>query len=367
LSVPELKALCDAAGAKGNMTKQARLELLMKQWQQEDGIDKAVAKRARDARQAEIEALDKIGLRNLCTAANVDPFVKEVMVDRIVKREAELGRFAKPQVPVEEEEEVAGGKSEKKAKDMVEALLVQDANRKRENELKKQEEDTAANKRKELRALSVDELKKAISKKGRPAEGKKEDLVETLYAIGQEEEAAAAKKAKLKALAVEDLKQRLVSRGLEPSKKRDEMIESLLKHEADMLEVCRVYATKVDEALAKKKEELDGQTANELKEVCAAKGLKLGTAKQDRIETLLENARTDGEVDKILANAAKSARKDELLAMDAAAVLEVCQSHDIDPMVKELAVERLMAHEDEHGRVVVEEPPAKKARKVGKK
>jgi len=209
--------------------------------------------------------------------------------------------------------------------------------------------------------------KKAISKKGRPAEGKKEDLVETLYAIGQEEEAAAAKKAKLKALAVEDLKQRLVSRGLEPSKKRDEMIESLLKHEADMLEKCRAYATKVDEALAKKKEELDGQTANELKEVCAAKGLKLGTAKQDRIETLLENARTDGEVDKILANAAKSARKDELIAMDAAAVLEVCQSHDIDPMVKELAVERLMAHEDEHGRVVVEEPPAKKARKAGKK
>jgi len=188
-----------------------------------------------------------------------------------------------------------------------------------------------------------------------------------LYAIGQEEEAAAAKKAKLKALAVEDLKQRLVSRGLEPSKKRDEMIESLLKHEADMLEKCRAYATKVDEALAKKKEELDGQTANELKEVCAAKGLKLGTAKQDRIETLLENARTDGEVDKILANAAKSARKDELIAMDAAAVLEVCQSHDIDPMVKELAVERLMAHEDEHGRVVVEEPPAKKARKAGKK
>merc|ERR1719499_1565904 len=225
--------------------------------------------------------MDKIGLRNLCTAANVDPFVKEVMVDRIVKREAELGRFAKQQVPVEEEEEVAGGKSEKKAKDMVEALLAQDANRKREAELKKQEEEIAANKRKELRALSVDELKKAISKKGRPAEGKKEDLVETLYAIGQEEEAAAAKKAKLKALAVEDLKQRLVSRGLEPSKKRDEMIESLLKHETDMLEKCRAYATKVDEALAKKKEELDGQTANELKEVCAAKGLKLGTAKQD--------------------------------------------------------------------------------------
>jgi hypothetical protein len=374
LSVSELRGLCIAGGVKSVMTKQARVELLMKQWQDDDGVDKAVAKKARDAREVALQALDEAGLRKLCNTLGVDPLVKEVMVERVVKRECELGRFAKPQLPVEDEDDgasSAGTKATKKAKDMVDALLANEANRKREKELKKQEEDAAANKRKELKSLSVEDLKKQVSKKGQEPIGKKDDLVEVLFAVWQEEEAAASKKAKLKALSLEHLQQRMVSRCLEPSKKKDAMVESLLQYEVDMIKKCQGYQVKVDEALEKKKEDLEGQTAAELKELCVSKGLRTGVGKQERIELLLEGARVNGEVDKLVAGAIKEARKKDLLAMDTAAVLELCESMSVNPVVKQVAIERLMAHEDDHGPIHVEEEqqgrPAKRARTTGKR
>jgi len=352
LSAPELKDLCAAAGTKGMLAKQARVELLLKQWQDNDGVDKAIAKMARDAREAELGAMDKETLRKLCIKSGVECFVKEVIVDRIVKQECAKGRFAKPRLEEDEDEDVAqpASKSGKKAQvgDMVEALLANEANRKREREQKKQEEDAAASKRKEFRAMSMEELKKLISAKGKEATGKKEDLVEAAFAISVQEDAAAAKKAKLKSMDIDKLKQRLASKGL-PTGKKEAMIATWLAHEAKIKEAAQAWEFKVGEVLEKKRAELEEKTASELKELCAAKSLKLGVGKQERVETLVEDAQTNGEVDQIIAAMNMESRRDELLAMDKAVVLEIGEATEVDLLVKEVMVERMLLHEDEFG------------------
>jgi len=170
---------------------------------------------------------------------------------------------------------------------MVDALLANESKRKQDKEAKKQEEDAAANKRKELRSKTSDELKKLLSTKGREAVGKKEEMVEVLFAIAAEEEAAAKQKKELLSMPPDELKKLLSSRNLVAHGKKNDMVETFLAHEAKMLEESRAYEAKVEDVLAKKREELETKTATELKELCANKGLKLGMAKADRIETLL--------------------------------------------------------------------------------
>merc|ERR1719401_603650 len=139
MSAPELKDKCTEEGIKGNLTKPARIEALIKQWQEDDGVDKALAKIARDARQEALFAMDETALQKLCEQVGIDPFVKEVVIDRIVHRERAAGRFNKPVLEWMNNKETtalatAGG-------DMVEALMASEAMRKKERELKKQEEE----------------------------------------------------------------------------------------------------------------------------------------------------------------------------------------------------------------------------------
>merc|ERR1719277_30049 len=201
LSAPELKDLCVAAGTKGMMAKTARVELLLKQWQDNDGVDKAIAQMARDARETELVAMDKVALQKLCNKRGVECFVKEVVVERVVKHEGAKGSFARPEAAGEEEdgaEEAAPAAAKaagKKAGDMVEALLANEANRKREREQKKQEEEAAASKRKEFKAMSMEELKKLLTSKGQEPTGKKDELVGAAFALSVQEDAAAARKA----------------------------------------------------------------------------------------------------------------------------------------------------------------------------
>merc|ERR1719464_1990050 len=81
-SVSDLAKLCTSIGIKGIMSKQARVQCLLKHWQEDDGVDKALEKSAFDARKAELEALEKADLKGLCEQADIDPFIAEVMVDR---------------------------------------------------------------------------------------------------------------------------------------------------------------------------------------------------------------------------------------------------------------------------------------------
>merc|ERR1719161_1782372 len=125
------------------------------------------------------------------------------------------------------------------------------------------------------------------------------------------------------------------------------MIDALFAHEVQVRKELEAFESRAVEVEAKKKEELQARSATELKETCAKKNLKLGVGKDDRIATLIEAARADGEVDKLVAGAVRDARKEELLAMDKAALKGLCDQAGVDAIVKDVVVERLLGHESE--------------------
>jgi hypothetical protein len=372
LPFPELSERCRLAGILGKLTKQERIQQLMTKWQQDDGISKGLAAMATEERQAELSAMDSTGLAALCASAGVDPLLKEVMVDRLIKHEGAYGRFARPVIPEEDDREETTSKEPKA--DLVDAVLANESNRKKQKELQKKQEEAESSKRKELQAKSVEELKKMVIAKGREGAGKKGELVEVLMAISAEEEATAARRAKLRALGPDELRKMLASRKVEFAKndKKEAMIEALFAHEAKTRRELELHEARAQEVESKKREELKALSASELKDMCSAKGLKMGTAKDDRIATLLEAARADGEVDRLVAAAAREARQEALMAMDKVALKALCDSAGLDVIVKDVVVERLLSHEAEHGRTTPAEdskdgkPPAKKAR-TGKK
>jgi len=267
-----------------------------------------------------------------------------------------MGRFSRPKVEKEAKGPAPGEKT-----DMVDAILAQESNRKKEVELKKQQEDAATSKRKELKVMSVEELKKTLVKKGavetKAAAGKKEEMVEALLAAIEQEERVAARRLELKALGTEGLKKLLVSKKLEVGKVSD-MIETLIEHDAKIVQKCREYGLKVVEVAAKKKQELDAKTGAELKDLCNEKGLQVGGSREERIDRLVEEAKTDGEIDKVVTAWARDERKVALFAMDMPSLVKHCNALGADPLVKEIMVERILDHESETST----EPAAKKAR-----
>merc|ERR1711972_1274377 len=215
----------------------------------------------------------------------------------------------------------------------------------------------------ELKAKSVEELKKLLRKSGAEVEGKKETLVEALIAISKQEEELNARKAELKAMAISDLKALVSERALECGSSKEKLIAAVLEHEAKSREDSKAFDKKADEVIAQKKVQLDGKTATELKDLCSAKSLAVGGGKEDKIARLLEQARADGEVDDAVSALMFCQRKDELRAMERQDLLNLCGKVGADPCVKEGMIERVMSFEDENG---VVEPPAKKSRKAQK-
>eukprot|EP00927_Polykrikos_kofoidii_P053739 TRINITY_DN482_c0_g2_i1.p1 TRINITY_DN482_c0_g2~~TRINITY_DN482_c0_g2_i1.p1 ORF type:complete len:525 (-),score=174.37 TRINITY_DN482_c0_g2_i1:227-1726(-) len=362
-SVSELSKQCAAIGIKGNMSKQQRVEHLLKHWQQADGVDKALAQMAKDERKRALESMNANALQELCAKADVDPFVAEVMVDRISKREHEMGHYSRP-VPVKSAEATPEAEANT---DMVTALLESEKNRKREKEISSQQEEAASSKRKEFRAMTVDELRSALSSKGVEPMGKKEEMVEALFSISVQEDAVVARKSELKNLSVQELKDLLTGKGLETGTK-NEMVETLFSYEANLREELKAWQAKAAEVLAQKKDEFEAKSNAELKDLCSSKGLKLGTGKEDRVERLLEEVQRSSEFDATVAQVARKARKDVLSGMAKQELVQLCAKLSIDPLVKEILVERLLAHEAECGPVVDEatEPAAKKARTLKK-
>jgi len=183
-STSDLNKLCEASGIKGLKSKEERVQRLLVHWQENDGVDKALAQIAQEERTQALNVLDSCQLQKLCQKAGVDPFVKEIMVDRIATAENAMGCYARPSLP---EDEAA---SAPQSGDMVEALLASEAQRKKEQELKSQQEEQFAQKRKELKSLSIEDLKKRVTKKGLESTGKKEELVEILFLASVQENAA---------------------------------------------------------------------------------------------------------------------------------------------------------------------------------
>merc|ERR1712014_124450 len=145
MSVPDLKDLCSSKGITGVLSKPVRVENLLKLWQQDDGVNKGLAQMALEKREAELAATDNAALLMLCDKVGVEAFVKEVMVERLLRHETEAGRFVRPtaEQEVKEEAPVAAKKG-----DVVAALLASEAKRKKEMEFKKQQEEVESSKRK---------------------------------------------------------------------------------------------------------------------------------------------------------------------------------------------------------------------------
>lgn len=361
-STAELGKLCDAAGIKGLKSKEERVQRLLVHWQENDGVDKALSQMAEGERTRELQAMDNTQLQKLCNKMGVDPFVTEIMVDRISKKENEMGCYSRPALPQDEAPQA------QQSSDMVEALLANEAQRKKENELKSLQMDKLAQKRKELKSLSIEDLKKRITKKGLESSGKKEDLVEALFLLAVQEDAANARQSELKSKSQQELKELLSRHGLETGTK-EQMIKTLLAHEAKCRENLKAFEAKIGEAVDQKKAELDTKTNAALKEMCVSKGLAVGGGKDDRIERLVEEAEKDGDLDKVVSMNLRNKRKQELMSMDKSAVVTLCEKTGVDPVVKDVMVERVISRESEGGPAlaITNEAPAGKKARLSKK
>merc|ERR1712232_90059 len=225
-------------------------------------------------------------------------------------------------------------------------------------------EEKLASKRKELKALSVDDLKAALEEKGMEPCGKKDDMIEAMSTEFRREQEVVLRKAELKALGTEELKVIVTKKGLAGGSGRDAMVKAILADEAKCRAELDAFNTKAAEVVAKKKIEFDAKSASALKELCVSKALAVGGGKEQLVQRLLEEVQESGEIDKAVTVITKNTRKEELMALDKPSVLNLCESTGADPLVKDIIVERIIARESEGGDV--EEPPAKKARKSRK-
>jgi len=287
---------------------------------------------------------------------------KEIMVERISKREYETGHYSRPSLMQDLE-----APKENKNVDMVDSLLANEAQRKKEQEIRSQQEEALAKRRKELKALSLDDLKKRLSKKGLEANGKKDDMVETLFLAVVQDDKVAARQTELKSKSQQELKEILSRYGLESGGK-DAMIKGLLAHEAKLRKELQAFDVKVGEAAEQKKKELEGKTNAALKEMCSSKGLALGGDKDDKIERLVDEILKEGDLDQVVSRNLRNKRKEELMAMEKPAVVKLCEQTGVNAVVKDIMVERILMHQSEGGAIAMgdKEPPAKKAR-VSKK
>lgn len=370
MAINTLKEQCLAVGITGNLSKTERTQRLLAHWQDNDGVNKALAQIRCNKREAELTELEEDALCSLCEEAEIDMLVKEVMIDRILRKETHLGNFDPPVLPQAAVEKKVP-ESDNKA-DLVATLLANEAaraQRKLEEEKLKEKQKQEEKKKEILRGLTVAELKQKLGKFGMATTGTKDELVENLYHKEIEDEALGSRKADLKALGKDGLKELLATKGLEPGSITD-MIEALLAYEARCEQNVKDYEVKVMEQLKIKKAELDSYSANALKEMCSEAGLTPGVSAEERVQRLLRHARQTGQIDRDITVAAQTARRAELEAKDKPALKTLCEKLEVGLYVKAVLVERLLHYEREAGNFAKDadddapaQPPAKKHRK----
>merc|ERR1719502_2404481 len=121
-SPSELSKVCESYGIKGLRSKEEKVQRLLVHWQEHDGVDKALAQIAQEEKEQELRALDTAKLQKLCSKMGVDPYVKEIMVERISKRENETGHYSRPGLL----QDLDAPKEDKNV-DMVDSLLANEA------------------------------------------------------------------------------------------------------------------------------------------------------------------------------------------------------------------------------------------------
>jgi len=209
--------------------------------------------------------------------------------------------------------------------------------------------------------------RKSSQRKVSKQTAKKDDMLRALFLLGVKEEGLAKRKAELGSKSLQELKELLSRHGLETGSK-EQMVKTVLAHEEKCRTDLEAFENKVSEVVVLKKQELETKTNAALKDECVAKGLPVGGGKEERIERLVEEIKVSqqGELDKIVSRDIRNKRKEELMAMEKVAVLKLCEEKAVDPMVKDIMVERIISHEGEGELVIAmsdDAPAAKRARK----
>jgi len=242
--------------------------------------------------------------------------------------------------------------------DMIEALLASEAQRKKEQDVRAKREEEMQSKSKSYRAMSLDELKKLVAKKKLVSGEKKDEMVTALMLGSIQEDAAAARKADLQAKSTQTLSDLLSLNGLDATGSKDKMVKRFLDHEAKVSDDLKAFESGVAAAAMEQKAALEKKGNSELKDMCGEQGLALGGAKEERIERLVDEAKKSRAFDDLVSSNMRMKRRDALNIMSKEQLLEICDELQVDPLMKEIMVERIMAHEKEHP----DEPKAKRAR-----
>lgn len=87
LSSDELKQLCSENGLKLGMTKQERVGRLLAHFEEEGGVEQVLGEQDMMRRRGELSCMQTNDLYAMCSNAGIDPFVKEVLVERILRHE----------------------------------------------------------------------------------------------------------------------------------------------------------------------------------------------------------------------------------------------------------------------------------------
>jgi len=184
-------------------------------------------------------------------------------------------------------------------------------------------------------AASAKAAKKGLAKQGSSeAAGGEQDVEATV----------ASRRKELKGMAAADLKVLVLSKGLEAGAKADN-VEAVLALEARERAAEAQRREELRGIEGKRREELASMPSADLKALCEKKGLKQGGTKECRVERLLAKAKEDGEIDEAYNAMAREARRSSLMSMDKEAVLEECARLGVDPLVKEVMVERILFRE----------------------
>ena len=88
--------MCAAKNLALGGGKEERVERLLDEALNAGEVDKAVVVIVRNTRKEALMAFDKSSLLKLCEATGTDPFVKDVMVERILMQESEEGECVEP-------------------------------------------------------------------------------------------------------------------------------------------------------------------------------------------------------------------------------------------------------------------------------
>jgi len=201
--------------------------------------------------------------------------------------------------------------------------------------------------------LVIGKFAKGVQQKGKTAKDQK-DVPKPTAAVAKakagkakepvlsEKAIVANRKKELNEMYVADLKELAAKKGLEKGTK-ESMVKDILAVEAKAREEAQAREQKAKQVEKKIKEDLKVKSLPDLKELCRSKSLPLGGAKDDLVARCFAAAKKEGEVDKTLNMMANESRRAELLGLDKEKLLNICKKSGVDPFVKEVMVERIIA------------------------